>query len=121
MTKLYNTILSNMPNYRLFSNQYTHSSSDYTNYKKVSSSRCTESVGPKGTSPYFCLMTCNKANVLKCEEKDLCNRAPINLEQGKTSYICRENILETNVLCKEPIVLYPYGKYLCDASTCNTC
>jgi hypothetical protein len=108
-----------MPNYRMFAKEYTNSSSDYTNYKKITNSHCFSSVGPKGTSPYFCLMTCNKIDIFKCEEKDACDKAPINLEQSKSSYICGENIVDEN--CKEPIVLYPYGKYLCDASFCNTC
>lgn len=113
-----------MPNYRLFSKQYTHSSSDYTNYKKISNNHCMETVGPKGTSPYFYLMTRNQLNVIKCEDTNMCDNPPINLDQGKTSYICRENAingLEHVRQCIEPIVLYPYGRYLCDASSCNTC
>lgn len=108
-----------MPNYRIFSKQYTNSSSDYINHKKFSNSHCMSSVGPKGSSPYYCLMNCNKIDILECEQKNICDNSPINLEQSKASYVCGENIVD--IKCKEPVVLYPYGNYLCDASFCNNC
>jgi hypothetical protein len=87
---------------RVFSRQQTNSYSDVLNKKKRKLFRCIN-------------LPINN-NIHHCQFNNICENAPINLIQGKTSYICFDDT--NNNLCKN-FKLYPYGFYLCGEKACS--
>ena len=104
---------------RLFSNLYTNSYSDLVNIKKYS---C---ISKKTTKTQSYNLYLNKK--IYCDNNCVydCDKSPINIAQAKTSYKCNINYkCKTNCKCKNYCntkKLYPYGFYLCDNTTCNSC
>lgn len=104
---------------RLFSNLYTNSYSDVINRKQFSCI-CQKTI--KNNS-YNLYLNKKKCCVNNCAYN--CDKSPINIIQAKTSYKCNINYkCNVNCKCKNACntgILYPYGYYLCDNTTCNTC
>jgi hypothetical protein len=69
--------------------------------------------------PYILHLNNIKSYIRLCEIKNVCDKSPINIIQGKTSYNCNTNI--EDYTCKNPLKLYPHGLYACDNFNCNTC
>ena len=86
---------------RVFSRQQTNSYSDVLNKKKRKLFRCIN-------------LPINN-NIHHCQFNNICEKAPINLIQGKTSYICFDDA--NNNICKK-LKLYPYGFYQCGEKAC---
>jgi hypothetical protein len=69
--------------------------------------------------PYSLYLNNIKSYIRLCEIKNVCDKSPINIIQGKTSYNCNTNI--EDYTCKNPLKLYPHGLYACDNFNCTTC
>jgi hypothetical protein len=60
------------------------------------------------------ILSCKKPSFFDkirfCDIKNTCNKPPITIIQGTTSFICNKHI---KPLCNNFGTLYPYGHYLC--------
>ena len=50
-----------------------------------------------------------------------CEKAPIKMCHYPSSYICNNNINDSNICKQRHEKLYPYGHYMCKTIACNTC
>lgn len=64
-----------------------------------------------------CVNKMRKNNI--CDSYYKCNNSPVTILDGKTSYICNNNVV--NYICKYNKELYPYGFYLCEKNSCDIC
>ena len=92
--------------YRPFSNNKIVSYNDYIKNKTFG-------------SKYSMLTHYNKVLVVSCKPEYPCLQSPINLIQGKTSYICDPNKNNIDFCTSIKPVLYPYGFYLCKNEPCD--
>jgi len=106
--------------YRVFSKQQTDSYSDVIYLKKklnVQNLQCKQNYCNYNSIPYNSYLGSIKENIKECNLKNICYASPTNIIEGKTSYICNDNI--ENYFCKSPKTLYPYGLYFCDNNCTN--
>jgi hypothetical protein len=93
---------------------------DYKSHSTIRASMCLNFNYVKNVSiPYILHLNNIKSHIRLCEIKNVCDKSPINIIQGKTSYNCNTNIEDYD--CKNPLKLYPHGLYACDSFTCTTC
>lgn len=104
--------------YRPFSNNKIISYGDYTN-KKINN--CKQIYKNKYINSSSNLLKLKQKCINNCLSLYPCVKAPMTLIQGKTSYICNNNIPENDTCKIIKQTLYPYGYYLCENSVCNTC
>ena len=92
---------------RLFSNHNEISYNDYITNKRRTSLTHPELQKKIMINNYYASISCEKA--------------PMKMCHYPTSYICNNNIHDSNI-CKQRIEsLYPYGRYMCKSIVCNTC
>jgi len=106
--------------YREHSDDYREQSKFYNGHSIQRSSACLNFNYIKSVSiPYNLHLNNIKSYIGLCEIKNVCDKSPINIIQGKTSYNCNTNV--EDYICKNPLKLYPHGLYTCDNFTCTTC
>ena len=117
INKIYLYIMS----YRVFSKQITNSYNDYINNKKfmeLNKYNNKNNNSKNNNCSYEYYLNKEKACINKCEY-NVCNKSPITVLQGKTSFICNPTM---NTIDELHIgVLFPYGHYLCKNVLCTTC
>ena len=104
--------------YRPFSNNKIITYNDYIKQKKLYTKKICEK---KYMNSYSTFITLKQNQINNCQPIYPCIKAPMTIIQGKTSYICNDNIEKNdtcNIIKKS---LYPYGYYLCENNVCNTC
>lgn len=103
--------------HRPFSNNKILTYNDYNKQKK-----CHTKIGQKRyINSYSTFLNLKQKCINNCRSIYPCVKAPMTIIQGKTSYICNNNILENDACKIIKQTLYPYGYYLCKNNVCNTC
>ena len=104
--------------HRPFSNNKIITYNDYNKQKKCHLKNMCKK---KYIDSYSTFITLKQKCVINCRSIYPCIKAPINIIQGKYSYICNNNIPENDSCRIIKQTLYPYGYYLCKNNVCNTC
>jgi len=107
--------------YRPFTSMKTVTSSEYNAIKKLNHINIGKNNYSNNSSKLLLLKkeksTCFPITSLSL----LCDKAPVTLTDGKTSYTCNNNTFPERVCNSLPRVLYPYGYYLCFRTNCSAC
>lgn len=92
---------------RLFSNHNEISYNDYIKNKRRTAMTHPEIQKKILVNNYYASISCKKA--------------PIKIIHYPTSYICNNNIHDSDGCKQKKEKLYPYGHYMCKSDVCNTC
>jgi len=104
---------------RPFANKKTVTSSDYNAIKNLTYVNIGKNNYANSSSKL--LLLTKKKNVCIPTRLQMCDKAPITLVDGKTSYKCDIHTAPEHKCISLPRILYPYGYYMCSKTSCRTC
>lgn len=104
--------------HRPFSNNKIITYNDYIKQKKCYPKNLCQK---RFINSYEIFLNLKQKHINNCQPIYPCIKSPMTIIQGKTSYICDNNIEKNNTCKNIKQTLYPYGYYLCNNNVCNTC